>query len=94
MNMNLRFYIDPETDLPHIYNHDVIEQEVQDIFNNLGEDRLGRDGSRVAIGQTQSGRYLKIIYVPEPETNSAFIITAYQLIGKPLNAYRKRKRRK
>lgn len=92
--MNLRFYIDSQTDVPHIYNHDVSEKEVEEVFRNLGEDRPGRDGSRVAIGQTQSGCYLKIIYVPEPESNSAFIITAYQLTGKPLNAYRKRKRRK
>ena len=27
--MEIRFYIDPETDLPHIYNHQVREQEVE-----------------------------------------------------------------
>jgi hypothetical protein len=91
--MNLRFYISPETGLPHIYNHSVKEQEVEDILRFRGEDRPGRDGTRVAIGQTQSGRYLKVIYVPSPESKSIFIITAYELKGKPLTAYRRRQRR-
>jgi hypothetical protein len=48
--MNIRFYYDPETNLPHIYNHNVDEKEVEEILLNPGEDRLGRDDSRVAIG--------------------------------------------
>ncbi|MFO1420291.1 MAG: DUF4258 domain-containing protein [Candidatus Competibacteraceae bacterium] len=92
--MNLRFYIDPQTDAPHIYNHDVDENEVEAVLQNPGEDRLGREGSRIAIGQTRSGRYLRVIYVPDPEPNSVFVITAYELKGKPLLAYRKRYKRK
>ncbi len=53
--MNVRFYIDPETDLPHIYGHQVDEHEVEDILRRPGEDRPGREGSRVAIGQTKAG---------------------------------------
>ena len=30
--MNIRFYSDPETGLPHIYNHGVTEDEVEDVF--------------------------------------------------------------
>ena len=51
--MNIRFYLDPETGLPHIYQHDVSEDDVEDVLRRPGEDRQGRDGSRVAIGQTQ-----------------------------------------
>ncbi len=40
--MNLRFYLDLETGVPHIYNHDVDENEVEDVLSNPGEDRLGR----------------------------------------------------
>lgn len=90
--MNLRFYIDPETNLPHIYEHGVNEVEVEDILRKPGEDRLGREGTRVAIGKTIDGRYLKIVYVPEPELDSAFVITAYELTGKPLSAYKRRQR--
>lgn len=92
--MEIRFYIDPETDLPHIYNHQVCEQEVEEVLIKPGEDRRGRENSRVAIGQTRSGRYLKIIYVPDTNSNSVFVITAYELTGKPLAAYRRRRRRK
>ena len=92
--MNIRYYIDPETELPHIYTHDVEETEVEDVLSNPGEDRLGREGSRVAIGRTSEGRYLRVIYVPDPAPNSVFVITAYELQGKPLIAYRRRRRRK
>ncbi len=92
--MNARFYIDPTTEQPHIYNHNITEREVEDVLTQPGEDRPGREGSRVAIGRTTAGRYLRIIYVPDPEPESVFVITAYDLRGKPLTAYRRRKRRK
>jgi len=92
--MKIRFYIDPETGLPHIYRHGVNEDEVEDVLRRPGEDRPGKEGSRVAIGQTAVGRYLRVIYVPDPEPDSVFLITAYELIGKPLKAYRRRRRRK
>jgi len=92
--MNIRFYIDPATGLPHIYRHGVYEDEVEDVLNKPGEDRHGREGSRVAIGQTQAGRYLKVIYVPDPQPDSVFVITAYELQGKPLKAYRRRRKRR
>jgi hypothetical protein len=92
--MNLRFYCDPATGEPHIYNHGVTEEEVEDVLRRPGEDRLGREGSRVAIGQTRAGRFLRVIYVPDPEPDSIFVITAYELRGKPLTAYRRRQRRR
>jgi len=93
--MKLRFFINPETNTPHIYQHGVTEQEVEDILAHPGEDRLGHEGSRVAIGQTRSGRYLRVIYVPDKETKSIFVITAYDLLGKALLlAYRRRMRRR
>ena len=94
MQVNLRFYLDPATGQPHIWNHDVTEEEVEEVLENAGEDRPGGDGSRVAIGQTASGRYLRVAYVRDPKPDSAFVITAYDLRGKPLLAYRRRQRRK
>jgi hypothetical protein len=58
--MNLRFYINPETGLPHIYAHRVEQNEVEDVLESPGEYRPGREGSRVAIGQTQAGLYSRI----------------------------------
>jgi len=92
--MQMRFYRDPATGQPHIYNHGVTEEEVEEVIRRPGEDRLGREGSRVAIGQTRAGRSLRVIYVPDPEPESLFVITAYELRGKPLTAYRRRQRRK
>jgi len=71
--LNIRYYIDPETKLPHIYGHYVEETEVEEILSSPGEDRQGREGSRVAIGKTAGGRYLRVIYVPDPEPKSAFV---------------------
>lgn len=88
--MQLRFYIDPETGDPHIYGHDVSEIEAEEVLARPLEDRPGREGTRVAIGQTRAGRYLRVIYVPEPELNSAFVLTAYNLGSKPLRALRRR----
>ena len=92
--MNIRFYIDPETQMPHIYGHGVDEDEVEDVLRKPGEDRPGREGSRVAVGRTRAGRYLRVIYVPDQEPDSVFVITAYQLTGKPLMAYRRRRRKR
>ena len=92
--MKIRFYIDPETHLPNIYNHELREDEVEDVLRKPGEDRPGKENSRIAIGQTKGGRYLRVIYVPDPEPDSVFVITAYDLMGKPLKAYRRRSRRR
>jgi hypothetical protein len=92
--MNIRYYLDLTTGQPHILEHDVDEKEVQDVLEAPGEDRPGRDGSRIAVGQTSAGRYLRVIYVPDPEPESVFVITAYELKGKPLLAYRRRRRRR
>ena len=63
--MKIRFYIDPETDRPHIYCHDVSEEEVEEILQSPSEDRPGKEDSRVTIGKTTEGRYLQVIYVSD-----------------------------
>jgi hypothetical protein len=65
-----------------------------EVLEKPGEDRAGRDGSRIALGQTTSGRYLRVIYVPDLEQDSVFVIAAYELAGKPLTAFRRRRRKK
>jgi hypothetical protein len=92
--VDLRFFIDPRTDAPHIYEHAVSEEEVEEILLTPAEDRPGKEGSRVALGRTSAGRFLRVIYVPDPQPNSVFVITAYELRGKPLTAFRRRHRRK
>lgn len=89
--MEIRYYEDPETGLPHIEVHRVSEAEVEQILRRPGEDRPGADGSRIAIGQTAAGRYLRVIYVPDSDGEGLFVVTAYELRGKPLKAYRRRR---
>ncbi|MGH9621264.1 MAG: DUF4258 domain-containing protein [Bryobacteraceae bacterium] len=90
--MDIRFYIDPRTGLPHILNHQVEEAEVLELLEYPGEERPGPDGSRIAVGQTAAGRYLRVVFVEEP--GYLFVITAYELAGKSLAAYRRRRKKK
>ena len=92
--MDIRFYIERETGEPHVLSHGVDEDEVADILESPSEDRPGREGARIAIGRTSGGRYLRVIYVPDREPDQVFVITAYELRGKPLTAFRRRMRRR
>jgi len=90
--VELRFYIDPETAEPHIYRHGVTEDEVEEALRNRGDDFPGRNATRIALGATDSGRHLQVIYLPEPDWGALFVITAYDLRGKALTAFRRRRR--
>jgi hypothetical protein len=92
--VEIRVFVDPDTGEPHIHRHGVDEAEVEDVLARPLEDRPGTDGSRVSLGQTRAGRYLRAIYVPDPEPNAVVVITAYQLGPKALRALRRRRRRK
>ncbi len=96
--MRLRFYIDPVSQTPHIHGHGVEEDEVEAVIRAPLEDRPGRDGSRVAMGQTRAGRYLRVIYTRDhirgQMRDDIFVITAYELSGKQIRAFRRRYRRK
>lgn len=92
--MQPRFYVDRDTGLPHVFSHGVDENEVRDILVSPSEDRPGREGSRIAVGRTSGGRYLRVIYVPDQKGERVFVITAYELRGKQLAAFRRRMRRR
>ncbi|MGH2747658.1 MAG: hypothetical protein ACRDKB_07015 [Actinomycetota bacterium] len=91
--MDIRFYLD-ESDEPHIHKHHVTEAEVEEVLRGPLEDRSGAEGTRVAIGQTAAGRFIRIIYVPERDLDAIFVLTAYDLGPKALKALRRRLRRR
>lgn len=91
--MDIRYHTDPDTGLPHISEYGVTEAEVEYVLRHPGDDRPGRDDSRHALGQTAAGRYLRVIYVPDPVGDGVFVVTAYDLRGNQLRAYRRRRRR-
>ena len=92
--MVVRYYRDPDTGQPHIYRHDVDENEVEQVLEAPLEDRPGQEGSRIALGKTGGGRFIRVIYVPDRKPRSVFVITAYDLSGKPLVALKRRLRAK
>ena len=92
--MDIRYYADADSGLPHIYNHGVSEADVEYVLKHATEDRPGRDGSRIALGHSAGGRYLRVLYVPDDDDTSVFIVMAYPLQGKPLKALRRRERRR
>ena len=40
--MDVRYFIDPETEAPHIYRHGVTEDDVEEVLQRPMEDRPGR----------------------------------------------------
>lgn len=92
--MEIRYYCDPESGLPHIYGHGVTEAEAEWILAHAREDEACSGGSRQALGQTADGRYLRVIYVPDEQGDGLFVVTAYPLAGKQLKAFRRRQRRR
>jgi hypothetical protein len=71
----------------------VTEEEVRHVLVGRGDDFQGRRKSRIRFGRSSAGRYLKVIYVPDEDRNSVFVITAYNLKGKALKAFRRRQRK-
>jgi hypothetical protein len=92
--MELRFWDDPETGLPHIDAPGVTEEEVRQVLSRPGLDYPEAQNARVRLGTTAAGRHLKVVYVPDKSARSAFVVTAYELRGKALKAYRRAKKRK
>ena len=88
------YYRDPISNEPHIYKHRVTEKEVEEVLARPMEDRIGREGSRVAIGRNRSGRYLRVIYVPDSGTDSIFVVTAYEIGPKTMRALLRRRKKK
>jgi hypothetical protein len=88
------YYRDPVTGLPHIYDHGVTEVEVERILARPGEDGPCGGGSRQALGQTEGGWYLRVVYVPAEAGDGVFVVMAYPLTARAFQAYRRRKRRR
>ncbi len=92
--VHVRFYTDRDTQQPHIYGHGVTEAEVLDVLRRPIENRAGSQDSRVLIGRSSAGRFLRVIVVFDSDGEGVFVITAFPLAGKPLAALRRRMRRR
>jgi len=92
--MDIRYYVNPVTGLPHIYDHGVSEAEIEQVLRRPAEDGPSSGGSRQALGQASGGRYLRVVYVPDDDGVGVFVVTAYPLVGRELKAYRRRQKRR
>jgi hypothetical protein len=92
--MKIRFFRDEGTGLPHIAEHGVTEEEVAEVLRRPTLNQPGRRNSRIVLGQTAAGRCLKVVVVPDDDPTSLFVVTAYELSGKALRAFRRAKRRR
>lgn len=92
--MQIRFYVNADTGEPHIYDHQVTEEEVEQVLASPLEERSGEEGASLCLGRTHDGRFLRVVYVPDPEPDSVFVITAYEPGPKVLKALRRRLRKK
>jgi len=80
--------------LPHIYEHGVTEEEVEQVLRASGGDVQGSRGSRLKLGRTSAGRYLQVIDSLDEEPGTVFVIPAYELTGTAKRAYRRGRRRR
>jgi anti-sigma regulatory factor (Ser/Thr protein kinase) len=92
--VRIRFHIVPETGESHIYDHGINEDEVAEALEDPIYDTKAEGTFRSAIGQTRAGRYVLVIYTRDPESNSVFVITARELRGKELKAFKRLRRGK
>lgn len=92
--MDARYHFDLDTGEPHIYDHGVREHEVEEVLLRRGEDYPAQRGARMKLGQTAAGRYLQVIYIPDGDIDSVFVITAYDMGEKAKKAFRRRQRSK
>jgi hypothetical protein len=59
--MKIRYNVDADTGLPHVYRHNVSEDEIEDVLRDPIERRRGDGDSQVLIGRTAQGRFLRVI---------------------------------
>ena len=89
--MFYRYLNDPETQLPHIYDHGVSEQEAEEVIAGAPIAEPSTNDSLIAVGRTRAGRLLKVVYkVDDWPPDSLFVITAYDATPKANAAFRRR----
>jgi len=82
--LKLKFYIDTETNEPHIYKHEISEAEIVEFFQEIKYlERKRNDKSYEAFGRIHSNRFLHVVYRKEA-ADVFFIITAYDIEDKEL----------
>jgi len=92
--VEVRFYLNPRTGEPHIFDHGVTESEANDVLDDPAEIRPARDGAMSALGRTRNGRLVRVVYRFNITDDSYLVITAFEPGPAAARAFRRRQRRK
>jgi len=79
-----------ETNLEHIARHRVLPEEAEEVLLSDCEVAPAIEGCKLAIGQTEAGRYLLIVFREKPGS-AVRVITARELTERQKRAYRRRR---
>jgi uncharacterized protein len=91
--MKIEKIIWDEETVSHLARHGVTPEEVEEIFFNEEDKSVilkGKEGKYLAYGQTQSGRYLLVVWAIRYKKTG--IITARDLTKKEKQFYRRNKK--
>jgi uncharacterized protein len=91
--MKIEKIIWDEETINHIARHRVTPEEVEEIFFNEEDTPVffkGKEGKYLAYGQTQSGRYLLVVWAIHYKKTG--IITARDLTKKEKQLYQRNKK--
>lgn len=72
----------PDTGRQRAYGYGVSEDEVNEVLRGPGEDVPAANHSRIKVGRTSAGRYLRVIYLPDADGASVLAFNAYDLKDK------------
>lgn len=75
----------------HIAKHNVSPEEAEEVLCNRHLVRKSRAGTYHALGQTDEGRYLAVIFAIKPE-GIARVVTARDMDDKERRTYRRERR--
>ena len=90
--MSVRYYIDPETRLPHIYGHEVEETEVEEVLSSdptirrLEKGEVKGENLYIAFGKTNGGRHLSVLFVRKKDQRG-LVISARDMTSKERKKY-------
>ena len=74
----------------HIARHNVQPEEAEEVFFNAPLFRKTREGLRVALGRTDDGRYLFVVFAIKPD-GKVRVVTARDKSDAERRYYRKEK---
>lgn len=82
---------DSDGNVAHIARHEIIPEEIEEIFEEDLIVRRGRKGYRLAYGQTYAGRYLLVVFILK-SGNILRVVTAREMDEMEKRYYRRERR--